>query len=225
MATYDSSRIIPSRPHRFQDITGQVFGRWTVISFQERRNKSRYLWVCRCACGNVKAVAANDLKNGMSKSCGCYRRENPYKRRNGMSGQSIYKRWRAMIRRCYEVHKSDYSYYGGRGIFVCERWHTFENFFADMGYPPTSKHTLERVDNDGPYSQDNCIWALQKVQTRNRRSTKLLTLYGVTKCMTDWAIEFGIPKAALQYRLSSGWPVEDAITIPSGMYKIYRKRQ
>jgi hypothetical protein len=117
-----------------------------------------------------------------------------------------------MMGRCYLPKKNNYHNYGGRGIKVCKRWHTFENFYEDMGERPTDKHSLERVDNEGGYHPDNCCWALQDTQLSNKRTNHLITYNGETKTITNWSRYVNIHVNTLYYRLKLGWSVEDTLT-------------
>ena len=118
--------------------------------------------------------------------------------------------WQRMKQRCYDKNVAEFSHYGGRGIKVCERWHLFDNFYADMGKRPKGL-TIERSDNDKDYSPDNCRWAARREQVMNRKMTRWITHEGVTLCMTDWARKCGISKSRLHFRLNAGWPLERAL--------------
>lgn len=107
--------------------------------------------------------------------------------------------------------------YGGRGIVVCARWlgpDGFANFYTDMGLRPDG-HSLERRDNNGPYSPDNCYWATPLEQARNKRNNRLLTANGKAQIMAEWARDLGVNPAAILYRLRKGWPEERAVTEPA----------
>ena len=132
-----------------------------------------------------------------------------------MFKSSEYSSWDAMKQRCNNPNHKSYDRYGGRGITYDPSWEDFSVFFEDMGEKPTSKHQLEREDNEKGYSKENCIWATRKVQYRNRggaRATRLYTYDGKTMCLKDWAEEVGISASAMQKRLNNGWPLEKAFS-------------
>lgn len=122
--------------------------------------------------------------------------------------------WKAMIYRCTNPNVKEYKYYGARGIRVCRRWQKFDNFYADMGLPPLYKISIDRIDNDGPYSPRNCRWATRQEQAQNKSNSRLLTLNGKTQTMARWAHELGVNPAAVLYRINAGWSNEDVLTVP-----------
>lgn len=124
-----------------------------------------------------------------------------------------YHLWKDMRQRCMNPHNGSYSYYGGRGISVAPQWEDFFVFLADVGKRPSLLHTLDRYPNqNGNYEPGNVRWATRQQQSRNRRSTRLLTYKGVTKPMSEWAEEFGLPYFTLRSRLDSyGWSIERAL--------------
>lgn len=194
------------------DISGQRFGK--LIAVSRCNTGSRHTkWTCRCDCGATTDVRLDCLRSGASKSCGCSSVVPP--KSHGMSGTPDYKTWIGMIARCTDQNHKSYHNYGGRGISVCERWaNSIEMFIADMGPRPTQKHTIDRVDNDGNYEPGNCRWATTKEQGRNKRVNRYVTYRGESKCVAEWAEQFGIHKDAIYDRLSSGWSIEEALTTP-----------
>jgi hypothetical protein len=155
------------------DLTGEQFGRWTVIKCVGRRHGGA-LYLCRCECGNEKEVPSGTLRAGQSQSCGCWKRErgivaNTKHGRSSRGPRSAeYRSWCAMKRRCDNPSTNGYENYGGRGIVYCERWASFENFLADMGERPPG-HSLDRIDVNGNYTPENCRWATAKEQQWGRR--------------------------------------------------------
>jgi lambda repressor-like predicted transcriptional regulator len=117
-----------------------------------------------------------------------------------------------MRSRCYQKSNSRYNTHGARGITVCEAWHSFDGFFADMGPRPDGM-SLDRIDNDGNYEPGNCRWTTNKVQANNRRSNRLITYNGQTMTLQQLADSAGMNRRTLAKRLSKSWTVEDAISI------------
>jgi len=159
-----------------RDLIGQKFNRLLVIvsAGEDKWGKSKW-WVL-CDCGEYLTALGNALLSGNTGSCGCFQRDEVSKRStiHGQSGDgnneesSTHRSWRAMKRRCQNQQDTHYDIYGGRGIAVCERWHSFENFLADMGEKPPGL-IIERINNDGNYEPDNCKWATYKEQAQNKR--------------------------------------------------------
>jgi hypothetical protein len=137
--------------------------------------------------------------------------------RHGERSSPEYEVWCGMKKRCYNRRCECYERYGGRGITVCERWRaSFSAFLADMGRRPSSKHTLERKENDGPYNPENCVWATAKEQARNRRSSAILTLNGVSRTIAEWSEVTGLSTHTIGARVNRyGWTVEKALTFPA----------
>lgn len=119
-----------------------------------------------------------------------------------------------MLDRCFNPNNDAYKNYGGRGIRVCERWLDFPTFYADVGNPPTARHSLDRIDPNGDYAPDNIRWATRYAQARNRRNNVRLTIDGETKIMQDWATQFKIKRELVASRLRRGWSAKDAVTTP-----------
>jgi hypothetical protein len=119
-----------------------------------------------------------------------------------------YRAWDAMRQRCENPKTISYHNYGGRGIVVCERWRSFDNFLADMGVPPTEKHQLDRIRADGHYEPGNCRWATTREQARNKRTNVFLEFNGRRQTIADWAEELGVKVNTLVYRRLRGWSTE-----------------
>lgn len=181
------------------DITGMRFGKLVITGERKTPDGKNTRWKCICDCGEVRWNNSTQLRRGQITSCGCSMGDS--KRTHGLSKTREYKCWLAAKGRCHSPSYDAYAAYGARGIVVCEEWReSFENFYADMGACP-SGHTLERRDNNGPYSPDNCYWATRKEQANNTRRTRLLTHNGVTLSVSEWARKIGITSQAITQRL------------------------
>lgn len=152
-----------------KDLTGEVFGKLTVTSFSEHKG-THYYWNCICECGNVSTPERYSLSSGKSKSCGC---DNISKlivanTSHGQSGTRFYKIWQGMKKRCMNPKATSYKFYGAKGVKVCDRWISYENFAEDMqkGYNDTL--TLDRIDGTKDYTPENCRWVSMSVQDYNK---------------------------------------------------------
>jgi hypothetical protein len=172
----------------------------TPISFHHKDTKHNY-WLYQCNCGNKKVIRKDCVDRGKIKSCGCMKSVS--RRTKCFGNKKEYESWLGMKRRCYKIKSPFYSYYGGRGIKVCDDWlHSFDKFIEDMGECPKDKNSLDRIDNDGNYEPSNCKWANSKEQSRNRRSNRYITYGGITKLVSDWADDNGIKRSTMSMSLN-----------------------
>jgi hypothetical protein len=205
---------------RKYDLTGQRFGRLVVTEYAGLTTDKKRAWKCKCDCGTENhVVRASHLKARLQKSCGCTRLDALAKARevtitHHSSGTRVYKAWLNMKSRCFTPTTPYYKNYGGRGITVCERWMTFENFLEDMGQPPPNT-SLERKDNSKNYEPGNCVWESKKCQQNNTRRNHLLTYKGETLTVAQWADRIGLPYGTLVSRINTlCWPVQKALEEP-----------
>jgi hypothetical protein len=166
-------RVMPA----FVDLSDKSIGKWRVIA--RVPNSSPVMWTCACACdGAMHKVRSCHLVSGRSTSCGCDRDAKSIVRftKHGHSKKQrsrTYITWKAMLQRCYNKKNPNYPKYGGAGVRVCARWHTFQNFLVDKGERPSGK-TIDRWPNrDGDYTPENTRWATPSEQRRNQNQTKL----------------------------------------------------
>jgi hypothetical protein len=196
------------------DIAGKVFGRWTAIKFVHKIGRFHY-WLFMCSCGTEKVIYKGHVGSGkgLSGSCGCLLKE--LMTTHGMSKTGIYGVWSTMLNRCRNPKVKSFPEYGGRGITVCERWESFENFFADMGERPFVGAEIDRVDNDHGYSPDNCVWTTKTKNLANTRQNVIIEAFGKSMTESAWAKETGLDRTVISYRIRKGWTPEDALTKPA----------
>lgn len=206
----------------FRNIAGQRLGRLSVIDFEKRNGKT--YWKCRCDCGKTTSVISGALtrSNKPTRSCGCLAIEKAKETKSnlkhghatGGKRSKLLRTWDGIMRRCYATQSKSYKHYGGRGILVDPRWHDFATFVADMGEPPSPRHSVDRIDNNRWYGPDNCRWATQVEQTRNSRQCRMVEIGGVSKPISVWAEEAGLPYSTVYGRIAKlGWPPDRACQI------------
>lgn len=194
-----------------------------VLGEAEHKGKDkRRALLCRCDCGTEKVVTLKSLRNKSTQSCGCLCRERAQKKFSifvdGVNSDNhpLYRTWLRMRARCHNTNDADFHLYGARGIQVCQEWQdSFAQFVADMG-PRPDGYSIDRVDNDGPYSPENCRWADKYTQSRNRRTTVNITYLGETCCMAVWSAKLGGCPTLVKSRIQKGWSPIEAVSTPLG---------
>lgn len=192
-----------------KDIMGHRFSQLLVIGRAPDRGKKNVRWFCQCDCGNIVSVVGTSLRIGETKSCGCLRTKS-HEPRHFVHGESAggirskeYYTWASLRSRCLRRTDHGFRHYGGRGITVCDRWKdNFKNFLSDMGRAPSPQHSIDRIDNDGPYSPGNCRWTTAAVQSRNRSNNRFIEYGGEKLTVTDWSRRLGINLVTLFGKLN-----------------------
>lgn len=194
---------------------GRKSDKLTIVEIIKENGKRKH-FKCLCDCGLETIICSSNFTR--NKECGvCANRSRSKKKtKHGMRYSPEYGIWNHMNYRCKNKRYKEYHLYGGRGISVCDRWReSFENFIEDMGKRPTSKHSLDRIDNGGNYEKSNCRWANKSQQAANRRSSVMITYKNRTMCIKEWSVELNIPYQRLNYRIQvAKWPIEKAIETP-----------
>jgi len=187
--------------NKFSNLTGQKFGRLTVLGLSPKKSGRKSYWVCQCSCGNKTVVRSDILKNGSTMSCGCLKKEQDEKnldhtRKYGdeITHESrLYQIWQGMRYRCENPNDRSYPRWGGRGIKVCHEWSTdyakFKEWALSHGYH--SDLSIDRIDVNGNYEPSNCRWANAKTQCNNRTTTIKVPYHGEVHSLTEWAEALG----------------------------------
>jgi hypothetical protein len=199
---------------KFIDLTGRVFGRWTVIRRAENYG-TQARWVCTCSCGTDALRTTGALSGGESSSCGCYRKEK-MSTQKGLSSSKEYNSWKSIVARCTHVQCKDYPRYGGAGVTICADWlNSFDAFISYVGPKPTPKHSIDRIDNAKGYEHGNVRWATGREQQANRKNTTFIEYLGVRQPLAALAHAHGLaPKVVNSRVFRYGWTVEKALTTP-----------
>ena len=199
------------------DMTGKKYGRLTAIKLDHKDKRNECYWLCKCDCGNTTIVSGYKLRTGHTRSCGCYREEKrgDRHRSHGMTDTKLYTIWRNMKARCHNPKNDMYHRYGARGIKVCDEWRNSFNTFMEWankaGY--SEGLSIERVDIDKGYNPENCRWITKKEQYLNRSDSHLVTAFGKTQTIKEWADESGIAFDTIERRLNAyGWDAERAVS-------------
>lgn len=207
------------RPRTYIILPGEKYNYLTTVK-EIKDEKGRTMWECKCDCGNTTTVSVTSLKTGKTKSCGCFRKKAANNRAKkaktyGYTHHRLYACYYRIRRRCERKSDPSYNRYGGRGIKMCDEWKNDIMAFITWGIENGYKEglSIDRIDNDGDYSPDNCRWADAMQQSNNRSTNKLVTYKGETHTVAEWSRIVGIRQLTLNARLVSGWTVEDALTV------------
>ena len=199
------------REYTRKDLTGSVFGKLTVLREFPTSARQTRRWICRCVCGAETISQQGHLVTGAALGCrACGSRTHGHAGHGAETGE--YRVWKSMRTRCENPNSGSYPDYGGRGIRVCDRWASFEQFAADMGPRPTQRHSIDRIDNDLGYEPANCRWATASQQARNQRSNRIIVAFGRSQSLAAWSEETGIPGYTIRRRLERGATPEQALT-------------
>jgi len=197
---------------------GQRFGRLIVLEETDRTKSGKRRFLCKCDCGNIKAICMSNLVTKNTTSCGCYQNEcrKSNRLKHGMRHTRLWQEWSRMKWRTdkrYPYHKDYYD----RGIAVCDEWESdftsFAKWALSNGYDDSL--TIDRIDNNEGYSPDNCRWVNMTIQNRNKTDNLFLVYKGKRKTVAEWAEITGMKYMTLYSRILRGWSVEEAIERPA----------
>lgn len=212
---------------KFKDLTGQRFGRLTVIKRGENyitphSGKPRAQWLCKCDCGNEKLVLGESLTRNLIVSCGCFHKEKVSTQftTHGQTNSRLYNIWCAMKRRCYNPNVKEFPLYGGRGITMCDEWKNDYTSFAQWalshGYDenaPRGQCTIDRIDTNGNYEPNNCRFITQQEQMNNVRYNHYLEYNNEVHTIAEWGRILNISAEKITNRINKlGWTPERALT-------------
>lgn len=220
--------------HNFKDLTGETFGRLTVVKLVLAGRDINAVWEAICSCGTICQVTRDSLVSGSTKSCGCLRREvaAEVSKTHGLSGHTLHSRWKGILDRCNNPNSAAYKNYGSRGIYITDEWmgpsgfQAFYDWALVSGFSPELE--IDRIDNNGPYSPWNCRWTTRKVNVRNRRITNRVIHNGEIISLAELAESKEIKLSFLYDRLYIlGWELDEALELPpltrASMKAIMRK--
>lgn len=186
------------------------FGYW-----KDRPNKERdAIWVFKCDCGKTAHLQLSRVKSGHTRSC-CFKKGDHQNKTHNLVNSPEYKTWAGIKRRCYNTKDIGYKSYGQMGVLMSDSWkNSFESFLDDMGKKPSKYHSIDRIDNTKGYSKENCRWATQKEQARNRQWSYWIEINGEKKHLAEWVEIFNskLPYTTILGRIKKGFDPIEAIT-------------
>lgn len=196
---------------KLNDLSGKRFGHLVVIKRVEEKGYPVF-WLCKCDCGNTKAIAGKHLLDGSTSSCGCMH----YKYGHGKTETRLYHIWRTMKARCFDKNSCKYSRYGGRGITMSEEWKNsfmaFHDWAVSNGY--NEELSIDRMDNNKGYFPDNCRWATAEEQANNTSTNVIINHKGATGTLSQMARNYGLKPSVVSKRIKRGWSVQRALETP-----------
>lgn len=204
---------------KFIDITGQRFGKLTVIKKAKSDKRGEAKWLCKCDCGNITIVLSSHIRNYRIRSCGCLFQKNKFlynsKYGNLENYQRLYNIYNGMRARCYNINCSSYKYYGGRGIKICNEW--LEDFFKFMQWSISNGYkddlSIDRIDVNGNYEPSNCRWITMEEQENNKRDNIFIKYKNEIKTLKQWSKILKIPYGTVYNRYSKKFNVDDILSI------------
>ncbi len=198
------------------NLSGQRFGRLTVLE-EAKQIGTRTRWLCLCDCGNKTEVGTAELRQGNTRSCGCYQQECRLQNitKHNMSGTRLYKIWSCMKYRCLGKKHAERHLYQDRGITLCDEWLTFEGFYEWAKDKYFDGSSIDRIDTNGNYEPSNCRFVDNFVQAKNKRNIILYNYKGENLTLSEWARKYEINYFSLRQRVKyGGWSIEKALTTP-----------
>jgi hypothetical protein len=206
----------PPCPIEWQSIVGEII--------REKGTPSKVSLLC--SCGTVKTILANNVLTLHTKSCGCLQKKNPPARKHGQTQTRLYRIWVGIKNRVFNNNERSYVDYGGRGISICDSWkdnfEEFQDWSLRNGYQDTL--SIERKDNNGNYCPENCKWATDLEQAKNKRSNRVVTIGEETLHLQEWCRRYKIKHNTVCQRVTYGWTYEEAIVTPIGQKRATIKK-
>lgn len=205
---------------RVINLTGDRFGRLTVLNRVGKDKYNNVMWECKCDCGKTIITRGSNLRNGKTKSCGCLHIESArslskLNTKHNKINTRLYHIWQCMKSRCYYKRNNRYKYYGERGIKVCNEWlNDFMSFYTwSISHGYKDNLTIDRIDCNGNYEPNNCRWTSNKQQQRNKHNNRNITIQGETHCLSEWCDILGLNVNTVNTRLRRNWSIERALEL------------